>query len=183
MPWWRRKKKKDEERRGGKEEEDREEDFLTTPYRPDMIAPFGLGFEILIRELNRALEQMLNDEKLWRGESRVYGFSVTIGPDGRPVIREFGSKPKPTVRELRDSEASSVVRSYDVIDLGDRIEVIAELKDAVREGDVKMRGNSNEVVVEAGGRRSVIKLTHKVRSRPEKVVIRNNVIDAVFKKE
>jgi len=182
MPWWRRKKKKDEDRGEGKGEEDGEDDFLTTPYRPDMVAPFGLGFEILMRELNRALEQMLNDEKLWREGGRVYGFSVTIGPDGRPVIREFGSKPKPAIKESRDSGAPGVMRSYDVIDLGDRVEVIAELKDAVRESDVRVRGNGDEVVVEAGGKRSVIKLTRRVRSRPEKVIIRNNVIDAVFKK-
>ncbi len=182
MTWWWRKKKKDEERRREGEEDRGEEDFLTTPYRPDMVAPFGLGFEILMRELNRALEQMLNDEKLWREGGRVYGFSVTVGPDGRPVIREFGSKPKPAIKESRDSGASGVMRSYDVIDLGDRVEVIAELKDAVRESDVKVMGNNDKVVIEAGGRKSAIKLTHRVRPRPERVVIRNNVIDAVFKK-
>ncbi len=182
MPWWRKKKKKDERRRD--EEEDREEeDFLTTPYRPDMVAPFGLSFEILMRELNRALEQMLNDEEFWSRGGRVYGFSVTIGPDGRPVIREFGSKPKHTIKELEDSEASEVTRNYDVMDLGDQIEVIAELRDAVREGDVKVRGSGNKVVIEAGGRKSVIKLSHRVRSNPEKVIVRNNVVDALFKKE
>ena len=181
MPWW--KKKKKDERRRDKREEREEEDFLSTPYRPDMVAPFGLGFEILMRELNRALEQMLNDEEYWGRGGRVYGFSVTIGPDGRPVIKEFGSKPKRTVEELEGSKASEITRNYDVIDLGDQVEVIAELKDAVREGDVKVRGSGNKVVIEVGERKSVIKLAHKVRSKPEKVIVRNNVVDALFKKE
>ncbi len=181
MPWWRKKKKKDERRRD--EDEREEEDSLSTPYRPDMVAPFGLGFEILMRELNRALEQMLNDEELWRGGSRVYGFSVTIGPDGRPVVREFGKGAKPTIKELEDSKVPEVTRNYDVIDLGDRVEVIVELKDAVREGDVRVRGSGDKVMIEAKGMKSLIKLTHKVGSEPEKVIVRNNVVDAIFKKE
>lgn len=183
MPWWRKKKKRDERGRKNRGGDREEEDFLSTPYRPDMVAPFGLGFEILMRELNKALERMLNDEEFWGRGGRVYGFSVTIGPDGRPVIREFGSKPKLTIKELEDSKASEVTRNHDVIDLGDRVEVIAELRDAVREGDVKVRGSGDKVVIEAGGRKSVIKLTHKVRSKPEKVIVRNDVVDAIFEKE
>lgn len=182
MPWWRKKKRKDERRKDEEEERD-EEEFLSTPYRPDMVAPFGLGFEILMRELNRALEQMLNDEEFWRRGSRVYGFSVTIGPDGRPVVREFGSRPKSAIKELEDSGAPEATRNYDVIDLGDRVEVIAELKDAVKEGNVKVRGSGDKVIIDAGGRRSVIKLPHTVRPEPEEVVVRNGVIDAIFKKK
>jgi len=180
MPWWR-KKKKDEKKR--KDEDNEEDDFLSTPYRPDMVAPFGLGFEILMRELNRALEQMLNDEEFWGRGSRVYGFSVTIGPDGRPMIREFGKRPRPAAKELEDNSPSDATRNYDVIDLGDQVEVVAELKDVVRDGEVKVRGKGNEVVVEAGGRKTVIKLTHEVQSKPERVVVRNGVIDAVFRKK
>lgn len=182
MPWWRKKKRKDKRKKGEEEERD-EEDFLFTPYRPDMVAPFGLGFEILMRELNRALEQMLNDKEYWRGGSRVYGFSVTIGPDGRPVIREFGSKPKSTIKELEDSGTPEATHNYDVIDLGDQVEVIAEFKDAVKEGNVKVRGNGDKVIIEAGGRRSVIRLPHAVRSEPERVVVRNGIIDAIFRKK
>ena len=179
MPWWRKKKKNEKK----DDKEDREDNFLSTPYRPDMVAPFGLGFEILMRELNRALEQMLNDEEFWKRGSRVYGFSVTIGPDGRPVIREFGSKPKSAIKELEDSGAPEATRNYDVIDLGDKLEVIAELKDAVKEDNVKVRGNGDKVVIEAEGKKTVIKLTHKVRSKPKKVTIRNGVVDAIFEKQ
>jgi HSP20 family protein len=71
---------------------------------------FDLGFE----EMDRMIEEMFKEmaemmpKELYREEKlpdgttvrkfgpMIYGYSMTIGPDGKPVIREFGNvKPSP----------------------------------------------------------------------------------------
>jgi len=57
------------------------------------------------RNMMREFEEVFNDELLndtaTYGKPFVYGYSVFIGPDGVPVIREFGNPPR-----TRSSKAS-----------------------------------------------------------------------------
>ncbi|MDG6923507.1 MAG: Hsp20/alpha crystallin family protein [Nitrososphaerota archaeon] len=115
---------------------------------------FGYPDEFL-RELDRQLEEEFNwiskhvpkdlvrEKTTKEGVTRefgpfVYGYSVTIGPDGKPVIREFGNmKPglpsgKPAM-QLK-SEREPVV---DVIDLENQLKVVAELP-GVRKEDINL---------------------------------------------
>ena len=68
----------------------------------------------------------------------VYGYSVKIGPDGKPIIREFGNM-KPGLDEdetpmsLQDRREPLV----DVIDDDDSVKVLAELP-GVEKDDIKL---------------------------------------------
>ncbi|MFQ5940757.1 MAG: archaeal heat shock protein Hsp20 [Nitrososphaerales archaeon] len=80
----------------------------------------------------------------------VYGYSVTIGPDGKPVIREFGNM-KPSVDKaggiaLKEGREPMV----DIISSDDEIRVIAEIP-GVNKEDIQINATENTVVIRTSG--------------------------------
>lgn len=82
----------------------------------------------------------------------VYGYSMTVGPDGKPKIREFGNV-KPSLR----SEPFGFAKPYlnvkeereplvDVISTNGEIKVIAELP-GVEKKDIKLHGTENTLII------------------------------------
>jgi HSP20 family protein len=77
----------------------------------------------------------------------VYGYSVTVGPDGKPKVREFGNfkaetrlgKPHIDVKEKREPLA-------DVIPGDDEIRVIVELP-GVEKKDIKLSGTEDKLTI------------------------------------
>jgi HSP20 family protein len=75
----------------------------------------------------------------------VYGYSVTIGPDGKPVVREFGNvrggqgKPWKAVQDKREP-------LVDVVSSDREIRVIAEMP-GVEKGDINVAVNERSVVI------------------------------------
>jgi HSP20 family protein len=66
----------------------------------------------------------------------VYGYSVKIGPDGKPIVREFGNmKPNLSVGEDKKPLSLQEAREplVDVIEETDQIKVIAELPGVERD--------------------------------------------------
>ncbi len=157
MPWWRRGKDK----RGRKDrDEDEEDEWGTTPLSPDMVAP--LGFNLFIRELNRALSELFGED------SEVKGFSVTVGPDGVPRLKEFEREDK----------------VLDIIDLGDRVEVIAEVKaSSINEVRIKASGRRVFIAIPSRGIRLSSKLPSSIHGEPVRISLRNGVLDIVFRKK
>ena len=77
----------------------------------------------------------------------VYGFTMNMGPDGRPVIREFGNT-RPT---LRSPELAGVREP--IIDMNETescIAITAELPGVEKE-DVELTINEDSIVIEAKG--------------------------------
>ena len=77
----------------------------------------------------------------------VYGYSVTVGPDGKPKVREFGNvktetrmgKPYIDVKEKREPLA-------DVMTEDDEIRVIVELP-GVEKKDIKLSGTETKLTI------------------------------------
>lgn len=77
----------------------------------------------------------------------VYGYSITIGPDGKPQIREFGNvkpgtrfgKPEISIREEREP-------LVDIISADGEIKVIAELP-GVDKKDIKLHGTESTLTI------------------------------------
>ncbi|MCU7787269.1 Hsp20/alpha crystallin family protein [Pyrobaculum sp. 3827-6] len=65
-----------------------------------------------------------------------YGFEITMGPDGRPVVREFGN-----VRRRSDVERIEVVDEIDpltdVVEEDDKIKVVVDMP-GVEKDDIKL---------------------------------------------
>ncbi len=82
----------------------------------------------------------------------VYGYSMTVGPDGKPKIREFGNV-KPSLRP----EPFGIAKPYlnvkeereplvDVMSTDGEVKVIAELP-GVEKKDIKLHGTENTLTI------------------------------------
>jgi len=137
------------------------------PSRRRRRTPFGpWGFpdiDEMMREMERAFSEQFKDlekelpKNLVR-ESKtpdggvkkefgpiVYGYSMTIGPDGKPVVREFGN-----VRsgEGRSWKAVQDKREplIDVVSSGKEVRVIAEMPGVSKE-DINVTVNDNSITI------------------------------------
>ena len=117
----------------------------------------------------------------------VYGYSVKIGPDGKPIIREFGNmKPglesEETPLGLQDSREPLV----DVIEDESSVKVVAELPGVEKE-DIKLfatvRGLS--ISVENVDRRyfKELEFESEIDRSSVKSSYRNGVLEISFKKK
>ena len=147
----------------GLEEDDKDE----WPSRRRRGSPFGpWGFpdiDEMMREMEKAFSEQFNDleKELPRSlvrESKtpdgsvkkeigpiVYGYSVTIGPDGKPVVREFGNVRRGEGRPLKaiQDKREPLV---DVVSSDKEVRVIAEMP-GVNKEDINVTVNEKSMVV------------------------------------
>jgi len=114
----------------------------------EMERTFYEQFKELEKELpkNMVREKRLPDGSVSKEIGPiVYGYSVTVGPDGKPVVREFGNvrrgEGKPW-RQIEDRREPLV----DVVSSDKDIKVIAELP-GVGKDDVNVTVNEKSVVI------------------------------------
>jgi HSP20 family protein len=110
----------------------------------------------------------------------VYGYSVTVGPNGKPVIREFGNvqpgRLGPRIKEEREP-------LVDVISTDGEIKVVVELL-GVEKKDIKLHGaeDSLTITVDTAERKyfKEIKLPAKVRPKEAKTNYKNGVLEVTL---
>ena len=117
----------------------------------------------------------------------VYGYSVTVGPDGKPNVKEFGNfkaetrlgKPHMEVKDKREALA-------DVIDAGDEIRVIVELP-GVEKDDIKLSGTDDTLTISVETPRhkyfKEVELPAKVDSKKATSKYKNGVLDITIPKK
>ncbi len=146
---------------------ERDDDDDEWPSRRRRGSPFGpWGFpdiDEMMREMERAFAEQFKDlekelpKNLVR-ESKtpdggvkkeigpiVYGYSVTIGPDGKPVVREFGnvrSGEGKSWKAIQDKREPLV----DVVSSEKEVRVIAEMPGVSKE-DINVTVNENSVTI------------------------------------
>lgn len=152
--------------------------------------PFDL-FDDLIRQIEEEFERFEREFMRIGSEGKVetfgpyiYGFRVTIGPDGKPIVEEFGNvrnyKGKPMISEEREP-------LVDVIEKGDEIRVIAEVpgvdKDKVK---VKITDGGTKLIIQATGEDrkyyKEIELPAQVDDKTAKATYNNGVLQVIMKK-
>lgn len=115
----------------------------------------------------------------------VYGYSLTIGPDGKPRIREFGN-----VKKLGAGIAGSKVSAEreplaDVITSSKEVKVVVELP-GVEKKDIKInaRDGSVEISAEAPGRKyhREVEVPHDLDVSSAKSTYKNGILEVVFQK-
>jgi HSP20 family protein len=95
-------------------------------------------FEEFERQIEEDIRRFMERSGLGGGKPRYYyyGFEITIGPDGRPVVREFGN-----IRRRPDVERIEVVDEIDpltdVVEEDDKIKVIVDMPGVEKE-DIKL---------------------------------------------
>ncbi|MFQ5920875.1 MAG: archaeal heat shock protein Hsp20 [Nitrososphaerales archaeon] len=119
----------------------------------EMMREMEKMFEQSVKELEKSVpKELVRERKLADGTTRrewgpfVYGYSVTIGPDGKPVIREFGNV-KPSItsggRFALKGEREPLI---DTISSGDEVKVIAELP-GVNKEQIKLSATENTLSI------------------------------------
>lgn len=137
------------------------------PIRRRRGSPFGpWGFpdiDEMMKEMERAFSEQFKDleKEIPKGlvrESKtpdggvkreigpfVYGYSVTVGPDGKPVVREFGNvrtgkgKPTQAIQEKREP-------LVDVVSSAKEVRVIVEMP-GVKKEDIEVTVHERSMVI------------------------------------
>jgi HSP20 family protein len=78
----------------------------------------------------------------------VYGYSVTVGPDGKPVIREFGNIKRGPTKEWKEAITDSREPLVDVVEGDKEVTVIAELPGAAKK-DIELTAEGRKLVISA----------------------------------
>lgn len=112
----------------------------------------------------------------------VYGYSVKIGPDGKPEVREFGNvKPSrygPQVKEEREP-------LVDIIETDGEIHIVVELP-GVEKNDVKLHGTENTLTISVDTPQrkyyKEVALPAKVKVKEAKSEYKNGVLEVTLPK-
>jgi len=154
--------------------------------------------EMMEREFSqfktRIPEDFKRERKLPNGSEWgpfVYGYSMTIGPDGKPKIREFGN-----VKHSSESEACGLNQPcldvkderaplVDIVNTNGEIKVIIELPGVAKE-DIKLSGTEDKLTisVEAPERKyfKEIEVPAKIDPKKAKTSYKNGVLEVTLPK-
>lgn len=168
--------------------------------RSSMFGEFERLMEELEREMAETIrqmegnlpEEMLRETRRPDGSVRreygpfVYGYSVKIGPDGKPVIREFGNMKQGIEEKQPLSIHERREPLVDVIEDEDSIKVLAELP-GVEKQDIKIHATVHGLTldVENPDRKYFKELTFSadIDRSTAKSTYRNGVLEITFKKK
>ncbi len=175
---------------------------------------FGGWFFSDIDEMMREMEEMMNREfkefttrlpkdlererKMPDGSTVkewgpfVYGYSMTIGPDGKPQIREFGNvKPSLKHEPFGTRRPSLDVKEereplVDVISTDNEIKVVAELPGVDKE-NIKLYGTERTLTISVDTPQrkyyKEIDLPHRIDPKSAKSAYKNGVLEVTLTKK
>jgi len=169
----------------------------TTPFDKD---PFFGDIDKVFHEMEKMMEEefkkftervpkdYVKERKLPDGSTVkefgpfVYGYSMRIGPDGKPEINEFGNIKKglkgPQVKEEREP-------LVDVVETDGEIRAVAELP-GVEKGDIKLHGTEDTLDINVDTPQykyyKELQLPAKVRIKEAKSTYKNGVLEVVIPK-
>lgn len=117
----------------------------------------------------------------------VYGYSLTIGPDGKPQIREFSNvKPERKLEKHRKSIQERREPLIDVMQTDSEVKVVAELP-GVEEEEIKLQGADNSITisVDTPERKyhKELELPTKVDTKNMKTSYKNGVLEITLQRK
>ncbi len=114
---------------------------------------FGKLFDEIFHEMEMSIGEALSSGSRG-GDVRsygpyVYGYSVTLGSDGQPIVREFGNmRPEQQGGRLPDGEATEPYTEIVRDDKTNKVRILAELP-GVRKEDVQINAGEKSVSITA----------------------------------
>jgi HSP20 family protein len=115
----------------------------------------------------------------------VYGYSMTIGPDGKPVIREFGNVKRSPSKEWREAISDTREPLVDVVEGPRDVRVLAELPGA-RKQDIELTVEGRSLVISADTParkyRKDLELPCAVRLEGSKSAFNNGILEVTLPK-
>ncbi|OIO21928.1 heat-shock protein Hsp20 [Candidatus Micrarchaeota archaeon CG11_big_fil_rev_8_21_14_0_20_47_5] len=157
--------------------------------------PFEGDFEGIFERMNEEMRSMMENvsrmqfderglEKLSKQPgAKVYGFSMRMGQDGKPVIHEFGNiRPSAQQTQIEGNERAPLV---DVIDDKDEIVVIAELP-GVEKKEIELNAASQKLSIRVENPKRKysreVELPKRVLPESAKAAYKNGVLEVRLKK-
>ncbi len=119
----------------------------------------------------------------------VYGFSMRVGPDGKPHVQEFGHRPSRALRAAVGHESIGATPREpltDVVDRGKHVSITVEMPGVERE-DVQLEVGTRTVVVsvEKADQRyhKEIELPCEVKPESATASCKNGILDLTIEKK
>jgi len=150
----------------------------------DIFEEFERFEEMMDEMMRRAFEQF--ERAGGEGKMRVYGpyvygFSMSIGPDGRPVIREFGNVQPGRLPMIREEREPLV----DVMEEKDEVVVVAELPGVEKE-DINLNATEDTLTISVDTPQrkyyKELRLPTEVDPKSAKAQYKNGVLEVRLKK-
>ena len=147
---------------------------------------FDDEFDRLFKSMSRSfvnLDDLFEDVRSTGSISGpfYYGYTMTVGPDGRPVVKEYGNV-KPGLVPTSDTREPLVDTLVD--DKEKLVRLIAEMP-GVEKKDVKIvvDGKIVNIDAERGDKKyhAKVPLTHKVDENSVKASYKNGILEIIFK--
>jgi HSP20 family protein len=115
----------------------------------------------------------------------VYGYSLKIGEDGKPVVRKFGNlNTFPSSLTGRFSVSDQREPVVDIIKDVDKLKIIAEMP-GVSKSDLRITANENSLTIESiSGERKYskkIELPDQIEPSTGKSTYKNGILEITFK--
>jgi HSP20 family protein len=145
---------------------------------------FDDHFDRMFQRLSDRFFDMDDDfERAWRDAKTVpyfYGYSITIGSDGRPIVKQYGNVlPTLATTEAREPFVDQVVDKDNK-----NLRLLAEMP-GVDKNDIKVtvEGKYANISAEHGDRRyhSRVQLRHKVDENSAKATYANGILEVTFR--
>ncbi|MEM1579193.1 MAG: archaeal heat shock protein Hsp20 [Archaeoglobaceae archaeon] len=137
-------------------------------------------FDEIFRRMVRDIERAFRFGEVGEVKPIVRGFSIRIGPDGKPEIREFGTKP--LIKETGIEERKPLV---DVIETDNEVQVIAEMP-GVRKEDIELKATERSLEIRAEGEtrkyHEIVNLPAEVDPDSAKARYNNGVLEVTLTK-
>lgn len=141
---------------------------------------FRFGIDDVFERMMRDIENIFRKAEMGEIKPIVRGFSIRIGPDGKPEIREFGTKP--TIKEAGIEERKPLV---DVIETDNEVQVIAEMP-GVNKEDIELNADERSLEIKAEGENrkyyETVELPAEVVPDSAKARYNNGVLEVVLRK-
>lgn len=137
-----------------------------------MLRPF--------RELDNMWNNMGNSSNMQTFGPYYYGYSVTVGPDGKPVVKEYGNvRPGlPATAETREPLADVIVDDKEKV-----LKIVAEMP-GVEKKDIKIEVVGRTILIDAEREerkyRTKIPIKHKVDENSVKATYANGILEVKF---
>jgi HSP20 family protein len=155
----------------------------------DMFVDFEEEFRRIREQMNRMMRQMAKGDFPAPGEGGpfIYGFSLKMGPDGKPKIQEFGNtrfRPGLKAKELAgEPQVTAREPVTDVIAGKNEISVTFEMPGIERDA-IELEVSDARVIIEAKTEERTYKkevdLPEKVDSEKAKATYHNGVLEVVI---
>ncbi len=168
------------------------------PFPDRLFEQFDAMFERMFKEMTSDLpKEAFTERKLPDGSTArqfgpyVYGYSMTMGPDGKPVVREFGNV-KPSHRRgmfgVPEAKLEPIDAREPLVDVNEdaeHVKVVAELP-GVEKRDIQMKCAEDLLTISVNTPsrkyRKEIALPNAVDPDTSKATYNNGVLEIMLRK-